>query len=30
MRILIAGWFSFDDMGATAGDMIARDIVANG
>jgi len=27
MRVLIAGWFSFDDMGATAGDMIARDIV---
>lgn len=27
MRVLIAGWFSFDDMGATAGDMIARDVV---
>lgn len=27
MRVLIAGWFSFDGMGATAGDMIARDIV---
>jgi hypothetical protein len=27
MRVLITGWFSFDDMGATAGDMIARDIV---
>ena len=27
MRVLIAGWFSFDDMGATAGDMMARDIV---
>ena len=27
MRVLIAGWFSFDDMGATAGDMIARDLV---
>jgi len=26
MRVLIAGWFSFDDMGATAGDMIARDL----
>lgn len=26
MRILIAGWFSFEDMGATAGDIIARDI----
>jgi hypothetical protein len=28
MRVLIAGWFSFDDMGATAGDIIARDIVS--
>ncbi len=27
MRVLIAGWFSFDDMGTTAGDIIARDIV---
>jgi hypothetical protein len=27
MRVLIAGWFSFDDMGATAGDIIARDII---
>jgi len=27
MRVLVAGWFSFDDMGATAGDMIARDMV---
>src|SRR5688572_13938709 len=27
MRVLIAGWFSFDDMGATAGDLIARDVV---
>ena len=26
MRILVAGWFSFEDMGATAGDIIARDI----
>jgi hypothetical protein len=27
MRVLLAGWFSFDNMGATAGDMIARDII---
>jgi hypothetical protein len=27
MRILIAGWFSFEKMGATAGDIIARDLV---
>jgi len=26
MRILVAGWFSFEDMGATAGDIIARDV----
>ena len=26
MKILVAGWFSFEDMGATAGDIIARDI----
>jgi len=26
MRVLVAGWFSFEDMGATAGDIIARDI----
>src|SRR5881396_626415 len=27
MRVLITGWFSFDDMGATAGDLISRDMV---
>lgn len=25
MRVLIAGWFSFEGMGATAGDLMARD-----
>lgn len=29
MRALLTGWFSFPDMGTTAGDVIARDIVAN-
>jgi hypothetical protein len=28
MKILLAGWFSFEEMGATAGDLIARDMVA--
>lgn len=27
MRLLVAGWFSFEGMGATAGDLLARDIV---
>lgn len=27
MKILVAGWFSFEQMGATAGDLIARDVV---
>lgn len=27
MKVLLAGWFSFDNMGATAGDIIARDII---
>src|SRR3712207_4111426 len=27
MRSLVAGWFSFEDMGATAGDLLARDLV---
>jgi len=27
MRVLVAGWFSFDGMGATAGDLLARDLV---
>jgi hypothetical protein len=26
MRALIAGWFSFEGMGATAGDLLARDV----
>ena len=29
MRVLIAGWFSFEKMGVTAGDIIARDIVVD-
>lgn len=29
MRILVAGWFSWEDMGTTAGDLIARDIVCD-
>lgn len=28
INVLIAGWFSFDDMGATAGDLLCRDLVA--
>ena len=28
MRALIAGWFSFEGMGATAGDLMARDLCA--
>ena len=27
MKILVAGWFSFKQMGATAGDLLARDLV---
>jgi hypothetical protein len=27
MRVLVAGWFSFEHMGATAGDLMARDVV---
>ncbi|WP_269523512.1 polysaccharide pyruvyl transferase family protein [Coraliomargarita parva] len=27
MRVLVAGWYSFELMGATAGDLIARDLV---
>lgn len=26
-RVLVAGWFSFPEMGATAGDLLARDVV---
>lgn len=29
MRILITGWFSFEHMGNSAGDVIARDLVCN-
>jgi hypothetical protein len=29
MHVLVAGWFSFNYMGTTAGDLIARDIVSN-
>ncbi len=28
-RSLVAGWFSFPDMGATAGDLMARDLVVS-
>jgi hypothetical protein len=28
MKVLIAGWFSFEQMGATAGDLYARDLVS--
>ncbi len=27
MKTLVAGWFSFEQMGATAGDLLARDLV---
>jgi hypothetical protein len=26
MKVLVAGWFSFEEMGATAGDLMARDL----
>lgn len=29
MKALIAGWFSFADMGATAGDLLVRDLVCD-
>ncbi len=29
MRTLVAGWFSFEGMGATAGDLLARDVVCS-
>jgi hypothetical protein len=29
MRILVAGWFSFEQMGASAGDLLARDVLCN-
>ena len=28
IRVLIAGWFSFEQMGASAGDLLARDLVS--
>jgi hypothetical protein len=27
VKVLVAGWFSFEQMGATAGDLLARDVV---
>src|SRR4051812_46607855 len=27
MRCLVAGWFSFEQMGATAGDLLTKDVV---
>ena len=27
MKVLVAGWFSFPEMGATAGDLLTRDVV---
>ncbi|MFH1679043.1 MAG: polysaccharide pyruvyl transferase family protein [Candidatus Eisenbacteria bacterium] len=27
MKVLVAGWFSFEEMGATAGDLFCRDLV---
>ncbi|MDJ0903111.1 MAG: polysaccharide pyruvyl transferase family protein [Xenococcus sp. MO_188.B8] len=29
MKILVAGWFSFEQMGATAGDLLTRDLVCD-
>ena len=29
MKALVAGWFSFEQMGATAGDFLARDVVCD-
>ena len=29
MKALVAGWFSFKHMGATAGDLLARDLVCD-
>ena len=29
MRVLLTGWFSFEQMGATAGDMLCRELLAN-
>lgn len=27
MKVLVAGWFSFEEMGATAGDLMVRDVI---
>jgi hypothetical protein len=29
MKVLVAGWFSFDGMGATAGDLLTRDLICH-
>lgn len=29
MRVLVAGWFSFEYMGATAGDLAVRDLASD-
>jgi Polysaccharide pyruvyl transferase len=29
MKVLVAGWFSFEQMGATAGDLLARDLACD-
>ena len=29
MKALVAGWFSFQGMGATAGDLMARDVACD-
>ncbi|MEA2094796.1 MAG: polysaccharide pyruvyl transferase family protein [Pseudomonadota bacterium] len=29
MRVLVTGWFSFEQMGASAGDLLARDLVCS-
>jgi hypothetical protein len=28
VKVLVAGWYSFEQMGAIAGDLLARDLVA--
>ena len=29
VKVLVAGWFSFEDMGATAGDLMTRDLACD-
>ena len=29
MKVLVTGWFSFEQMGASAGDLLARDLVCS-